>query len=191
MTPELQKPTETWRALLVENGLQSTLLYSDFALLETTDSGEAQFQCGILIIRFVRDRGQDFVEIARSTNGRDFERLTDISVALGWRTSEEIVDRKTPCPIQGEVARIAGQREEVEEAYSSSRVRAEWAERSIQNPSKGFWWNTAPSRFWQESRRPRCSPGRLVWKGRSSAPTRRIVERISRMVMTWFQSPKG
>ena len=57
---------------------------------------EALFQYGSLLFRFVRDRGQDFLDIAPTSEPDHFFQFDDVELAMGWKTIDEILSKKEP-----------------------------------------------------------------------------------------------
>jgi hypothetical protein len=85
--------------------------------------GEASFAWGILILHFVRDRGQEFVDLSPAHDPERRFRLDDVAVALGWRRTSEVVARTEPVPLEEELGDIASRQSEVESAFAPRNLR--------------------------------------------------------------------
>lgn len=62
--------------------------------------GAAIFREGSLLIRFVRDRGQDLIDVAPEVRPRRFHLADDLEIALGWKTVDEILAMNEPEPLE-------------------------------------------------------------------------------------------
>lgn len=139
MSGRFEDTLSLWWGLLDSSG------FRDASLLSTTglgpmDSCEAFFRSGTLVLRLVRDRGQDFVEVAPADDRSRVYQLDDLGVAQGWRRLEDVLARTEPIPIQEELVTIASRRHDLEEALGRDK-RAETdraAEAAAEQRSRAF-----------------------------------------------------
>ncbi len=112
-----------WTRILAAVGISESELLSERYDPEHFGDGEASFRLsGSIIVRLVRERGEDFVEIAaRSAPGERF-RWDDLCVALGWRKVEDVVGRTRPIPVEQELAEVVARASELETAVAVRRL---------------------------------------------------------------------
>lgn len=105
---------------LAEFGIKEPVLLRQRYDAESFGNAEAVFQIGGLIVRFVRDRSQDFVDLASVSNPEKFYQFDDMHIAMGWKSVDEIVGKQRPEPLHEVVGRLSQNLDEVEAAFSSS-----------------------------------------------------------------------
>jgi hypothetical protein len=114
-----------WCAALASAGLASAKLISD-----STDSsslsadGEACFLLGTVILRLVRDRGQDFVDVRPASQPSQQFSLDDIGIAQGWRSLESVIARQESIALSDELTEIARHKGELEAAFDPEHLAA-------------------------------------------------------------------
>jgi len=84
---------------------------------------EAVFKIGKLLLRFVRDRGQDFVDLTSAMSPDRFYQFDDVEVAMGWSSIEDVVSKSDPEDLAAVLGRVARNRTQLEEAFSGERER--------------------------------------------------------------------
>jgi hypothetical protein len=91
------------------------------------DEHEVLAELGPILFRFVRERGQDWVELAPEgdTRGRFFL-FDDVEIAFGWKTVTEVLDQKDVEPLSSVLRRIAQRWKTLAEALSTPNSIA-WA----------------------------------------------------------------
>jgi len=93
-------------------------------------NNDAEFRAGSLLLRFVRDRGQEFLDLASVKAPLECYQFNDVQVAFGW-TSTEVFAREEPLPLELVVALLAKHFNELNEAFSrdweATRPRLETA----------------------------------------------------------------
>ncbi len=62
--------------------------------------GEVVFADGTLTLRFLFDRGQEFVEVAAVPFLDRFYSVDDLALGFGWSKLRELIGRKTPAPLE-------------------------------------------------------------------------------------------
>jgi hypothetical protein len=89
---------------------------------ETFGNAEAVFRAGTLVLKFMRDRGQDFLYLAAANAPDQFHPSDDVEVALGWRTLDDVLAQERVEPI-GEVVGLIGARfAELQARFSAAEV---------------------------------------------------------------------
>jgi hypothetical protein len=81
-------------------------------------NAEAVFSIGSLRLRFLRDRGQEFLELGSSAEPGRFFLVDDVEVAMGWKALEEGLSKHHPDDLRDVLARIGAKRKELEQAFS-------------------------------------------------------------------------
>lgn len=71
-----------------------------------------------LLMRVVRDRGEEFLDIGCSEDPGTFFQYDDVEVALGWRTVEDLVSRQTPEPLDAVLERVGRRLPDLQAALS-------------------------------------------------------------------------
>jgi hypothetical protein len=94
---------ERVQGLLDESGFHSSRLLS----LEGGDEGEsAVFEIDGLIIRAIRDRAQEFLDVGTTDHPDELHQFDDIAVALGWSTIESMLLRTEPEPLSSVIKQV-------------------------------------------------------------------------------------
>jgi hypothetical protein len=113
-----------WSRALSAAGIDTTTLLAESEEQDAFGNAEASFGWGGLVLHLVRERGQEFVDVAPAHNPLYRFRLDDIGLALGWRNVEEIMARTEPIPLADELAELARHRTELESALSVQHLAA-------------------------------------------------------------------
>jgi len=117
----MQKHAERIGALLAEAGLHGALVASRQDDQSFGDA-EAIYQVGSLLLRFVRDRGQDFLDIAAVNAPDQFHRFDDVEIATGLKTETQNPMEDRPEGIADTVARIASLVPVMETAFDGQHI---------------------------------------------------------------------
>jgi hypothetical protein len=86
-------------------------------------NAEVIFRAGSLRLRFVRDRGQEFLEMASDAAPTRFFQFDDVELALGRKTIREILAAHEPERLEVMLARLAKDVAELNDAFSGDRER--------------------------------------------------------------------
>ena len=78
--------------LLKATGFTDTDLIRESYYPQAFGNAEAIFRVGKLIVRFLRDRSQDFVDLASISYPEQFHQICDVEVAMGWKSFEQLVE---------------------------------------------------------------------------------------------------
>lgn len=112
-----------WTRMLATAGISEANLLSERYDPEHFGDGEASFQLlGAIVLRLVRDRGEDFVDIAPGSAPDERFRWDDVCIALGWRKIEDVVRRTHPAPMQEELAEVVSHASDLESALGVGRL---------------------------------------------------------------------
>jgi hypothetical protein len=84
------------RSRLNEAGLGDAELVS--AAPESPGFGDtaAVFRIGPLLLRFTRERGQEFVDLTSLSEPGAFQQFDDVDIAMGWRSIDEVLAMREP-----------------------------------------------------------------------------------------------
>lgn len=88
------------------------------------DKGEAvalTLPFGELLLRFVRDRGEDFVDVAARRHPQDSYQIDDVDVAFGWKTIDDVLAKRAPEPLRDILMRLHNHAHELTEAFNETR----------------------------------------------------------------------
>lgn len=103
---------------LSDAGLEPATLESEVYDEKEFGNAEAVFTLGSLRLRFLRDRGQVFLELGSTVEPRRFFLVDDVEVAMGWTKAEDVLAKHDPDDLKEVVARVGAKREELEQALS-------------------------------------------------------------------------
>jgi len=112
-------------------GIRGAALIEESYQSESFGNAEAIYEIEGVRIRFVRDRGQDGVDIIVPGTSEKYL-FEDVSLAMGWQTLKEIVNREAkvdfdkpptgPIPLSTVLQYISGGMNDLQEAFSSRNV---------------------------------------------------------------------
>jgi hypothetical protein len=109
--------------LLAGVGLPHHDLIHEALPLEHFGDGEVVFRIGPLCLRFVRERGEDFVDVGPASTPGEYHRFGDVELAMGWKTVDQAWTRSEPEPLSAILERLRNRYEELAEAYWSASAR--------------------------------------------------------------------
>ena len=84
-------------------------------------NGEVVFRLGPLLLRFIRDRGQDFLDIASTIAPDRFHQFDDVEIAMGWKSVEETLGKSEPEPLADMLGRLRNRLGELQSAMSGNQ----------------------------------------------------------------------
>jgi hypothetical protein len=70
-------------------------------------SEAATFELDDLLLRFVRERTEVYLDIATKAPDPEFHQFDDVEIALGWTSVEEVLKKASPEPLDSVIARVA------------------------------------------------------------------------------------
>lgn len=82
----------------------------------------ATFRLGGLLLRFVRDRGEEFLDVGPAGDPGALFQYDDVEIAMGWRSVDEILEKRAPEPIERVLQRVAMQAPQLQWAFSAERA---------------------------------------------------------------------
>lgn len=86
-------------------------------------NAEATFRVGSLLLRFVRDRGQEFMDLASSAMPSRFFQFGDVEIAMGWKTIDEVLAKQEPEGLDVVLARLGRYIAELNDVFSGTQER--------------------------------------------------------------------
>jgi hypothetical protein len=108
---------------LADVGLAGATLVSSSPSAQSFGDGEAVFRLDGLLLRFVRDRRQAFVDIASSAAPTEFHQYDDIEIAMGWKTIDQVLAKRVPEDLGLVLERLRTNLDVLGNAFSSDRER--------------------------------------------------------------------
>jgi hypothetical protein len=84
---------------------------------DAPSSGIVFIEIDNLILKIIRDRGQDFVELGPRQQAECFHQMVDVEVAFGWRTTEDVLSLQTPDSLSSIFNSIAQHLSELQQAF--------------------------------------------------------------------------
>lgn len=111
------------RLSLDEAGFGNAELVS--TVRDSTAFGDAWavFCIDTVLLRFTRDRGQVFVDLATPSAPETFHQIDDVGIAMRWWSVAEVLARSEPEPIGAVLRRLKANFGGVCEAFSGDRER--------------------------------------------------------------------
>lgn len=111
------------RDALVAAGFDRAEEASHTAESDHFGDAEAIFRLGSLLLRFVRDRLQVFVDLGSVTSPTTFHQFDDVEIAMGWKTIDEVLAKREPDDLVAVLTRIHDYAANLESAFSDDQVR--------------------------------------------------------------------
>jgi hypothetical protein len=107
-------------SLLASTGIMNPEFVSSEAVSEYGDSAQVVFRLGTMLFRIVRDRGQEFVDVASIVTPEDFFQFDDLAVASGWTTIDEVLAKRKPEDLISIFSRLATHIDELMSKFSEA-----------------------------------------------------------------------
>jgi hypothetical protein len=108
---------------LTEAGIIAPELVRASSESEGFGDAEAVFRVGRLLLRVVRQRGQEFMDIGTSARSDQFHQFDDVEIAMGWKTIDELLAKREPEDLSQVLERVSQHLKELDEAFSGERER--------------------------------------------------------------------
>lgn len=124
MNPQSTPPfVEEIQDALAEAGLSDAQFV--FGSPEATALGDtvAVFHIGPLLLRFTRERGQAFIDLASQAEPTVFHQFDDVDVAMGWRSTDEVLAKREPEPIHAVLRRVSENLGALCDAFAGNQER--------------------------------------------------------------------
>jgi hypothetical protein len=102
----------------------------------------AVFGVGSMILRITRDRGQEFLDIAASTKPTRYFGFTDIEIAMGWTTIQEVRAKGEHPALSEPLDRLRAHFDGLNAAFSSEQESrtAEKIEQAQRESNEAILW---------------------------------------------------
>ena len=82
----------------------------------------AVFEIGNLRLRFIRDRGQDFVDLGSSISPGQYYLFDDVSLMMGWENLKEIVGADKPISVTRALRYVQNDLNKLDKAFSAEEI---------------------------------------------------------------------
>jgi hypothetical protein len=105
-----------------EAGIQGAVLLRDRVEPANFGDGEVVVRLGSLLLRVVRDRGDELLEIAMRRHPTRFFYYEDLEIAMGWTTVEAVVERGRPESLAQVLSRALKRFTDLDEAFSRTKA---------------------------------------------------------------------
>lgn len=109
---------------MLEAGLAGAKLVSPGPAPGAFGDAIATFRLDALLMRAVRDRGEEFLDIGCTEDPGVFFQYDDVEIAMGWQSIEEVLARQTPEPLGAVLERVARRLRELQTAFSPGHYEA-------------------------------------------------------------------
>jgi hypothetical protein len=132
--------TERVKCQLISAGLNDAQEVVSAPELPTFGDTTAIFRVGPLLLRFTRERGQEFLDLAASAEPKVFHQFDDVDIAMGWKSIDDVLAKREPEDVGAMLARIYENRTALVEAFSEEQERLMRArvERAARDRGKAF-----------------------------------------------------
>lgn len=107
---------------MVEAGLTGAELVS--AQPESAAFGDtsATFRLNGLLMRVVRDRGEEFLDLGSADEPAALFQYDDVEIAMGWRSIDEVLSKQSPEALDRVFHRMANKLPELQAAFSTALI---------------------------------------------------------------------
>jgi hypothetical protein len=124
MKPQSIPPfVEEIQEALAQSGLSDAELVSTTPETAPFADTAAVFRVGPLLLRFTRERGQAFVDLASQVEPTTFHQFDDVDVAMGWRSTDDVLAKREPEPIHAVLRRVSANLGALGDAFSGDQER--------------------------------------------------------------------
>lgn len=120
---EAQKLVTSWTDRLQTAGLQRPELLSATYDAAHFGDAEATFRVGSMLVRIVRDRGQELLKVASGQTPAQFHPIEDVEIAMGWKTIDDVLERQEPEQLVVAISRLAQHFDQLADGLSGERER--------------------------------------------------------------------
>jgi hypothetical protein len=84
---------------------------------------EAIFRVDCLLLRFVRDRLETFLDLGSTTSPTVFHQFDDVEIALGWKTIDQVLAKREPEDLVTVLKRVRANFASLKDAFSGDQER--------------------------------------------------------------------
>jgi hypothetical protein len=110
-------------ARLSEAGIEAAALVRASPDSASFGDAEAVFRVAGLLLRFVRDRGQEFMDVGADIAPERFHQFDDVEIAMGFKTIDQVLAKREPENLTEVLARVSRHLKELDEAFSPEHER--------------------------------------------------------------------
>ena len=110
------------QSLLEAAGFKNYELISHVQDEKHFGNSEAVFKIGVILLRFILDRGQAFIDVASTVNPARFYQYDTVQLAMGWNTIEDILTRNHPVDLEAVLLELAQNYRSLEIAMSKNNI---------------------------------------------------------------------
>lgn len=114
--------TDAMKTQLADAGLSQATVVSASPEDQPLGNSAVIFRLHGMLLRFVRDRGQAFLELAVESAPTEFHQYDDVEIAMGWKTIDGVLGKREPENIGVVLSRLSGQLAELKDACSGARA---------------------------------------------------------------------
>jgi hypothetical protein len=131
---------EVIRTKLGEACFEDAELVMAAPLSKAFEDTAAIFRIGPLLLRFTRDRGQEFVDLAAQSAPERFYQFNDVDIAMGWRSVDQVLAMREPESVSAVLQRLNANFALLCDAFSGDREQFTTArvERAARERGKAF-----------------------------------------------------
>lgn len=103
-------------------------------------NAEVIIRSGLILLRFIRDRGQEFLDLGSVAAPNSLFQFCDVEIAMGWKTIDEVLAMREPDRIDVVLAKLALHFMELSDAFCRDRERLTRArvERAARDRGEAF-----------------------------------------------------
>jgi len=152
MTTEISLKVRA-QQMLAAVGLPNTEVIYETVHPDHFGDGEVAFEVGPMHVRFVRQRGQDFVDVSPASLPGEYHPFGDVEVAMGWKTVDQVWSRNEPEPLPSIVERLRTHYPQFAEAFSSTRASETLAKLDVASRRRGAAFVDHLHRLAEEARK--------------------------------------
>ena len=110
-----------WAVQMQDAGVENAELLAASSFPENFGNAVASFKIGRMIVRIVRDRDQDLVDVAFTPQFEKFYPIEDIEAAMGWADLDEIISRVQSEKISSIFTRLGDRLAQLSEKMDGAR----------------------------------------------------------------------
>ncbi len=107
---------------LAKIGINNAILIDESYYPQSFGNAEAIFEVGGLILRFTRDKGQNFVDLASSHSPTHYYLFTDVSVAMGWEILNDVINMDEPISLNKALTYFKNNFNDLYRAFSDKEI---------------------------------------------------------------------
>jgi len=107
--------------LLAAAGLPNDEVIHEAVHTDHFGDSEVAFKVGPMHLRFIRQRGQDFMDVSPASVPGEYHPFGDVELAMGLKTVDQVWSRNEPEPLSAIVERLRSHYAQFVDAFSNAR----------------------------------------------------------------------